>query len=155
MNNRVYIVLIDSINKRVGLNMKDCTLPAKHLHHEGMYGLFGGQIENDETPWEAAIRELSEEINQDIFSYSSINIKYFNTIGHFTYYSLEVDLSGDKTNRSTSCIGKLASACMEGDGLVRTFDFIYSCSELLWYNREQLSATKSIVNSAACRWWTP
>jgi 8-oxo-dGTP pyrophosphatase MutT (NUDIX family) len=65
-----------------------------YIRYPGQWGLFGGHLEPEETPEEALIRELQEEIN-----YSAIALTKFScyededAIRHIYHVPLEVSIS--------------------------------------------------------------
>jgi len=62
----VKIVLIN-LQEKVLLQLR-----ASHVKHGDMWGFWGGYVEKDETPDQAIVREVKEEIDFDIEEYTKI-----------------------------------------------------------------------------------
>ena len=76
-------LIVSSKTKRVLLNIR-----APHKTHGLQWALFGGMVENNETPKDALLRELSEEMNfiPDIEKIYSFDV-YHSKDEQFRYYS--------------------------------------------------------------------
>ena len=76
-------LFVSTNTKRILLNMR-----AAHKTHPLSWSLFGGMVENDETPIEALLRELSEEMNfiPEIEKTYPFDV-YQSKDKHFKYYS--------------------------------------------------------------------
>lgn len=122
---KVYAVLVDTDKKVVGLNIKDSTLPDKVKQYEGKIGFFGGKVESGESHLEAVNRELEEEIPGFVNGEPEVVYEAVNAV----FYKVECDLSGHRHTRDTDRIGQLAKVCREGDGVVRSFNYILRSSE--------------------------
>ena len=56
-------LLIENIEGKVLLQLRDNN---PHIRYPNLWGTFGGQIEDGETPEEAIVRELSEELGYEL-----------------------------------------------------------------------------------------
>lgn len=81
--NGVGALFISTETERVLLNLR-----ADHKSHAECWALWGGMLENDETPKEALLRELSEEMGfmPDIDKIYPFDV-YHSNDGHFKYFS--------------------------------------------------------------------
>lgn len=119
---------MDVNEKKVGLNLKDSTLPEAWLIHEGLINLFGGGIEEGEDPETALKRELDEEIpgfvSEDLLT-QAVRVHEDDQI---IVFAVPADLKGHRHTRDTDQIGRLAKLCKEGDAIVRTIGFVQRAS---------------------------
>lgn len=127
MITRVYALIYDDKAQRALFNRKDGLLPLKLAAFKGLIGLFGGKIEENETPREGLIRELAEEIPDvsfDLTSAKSISVPLWQNEEAEVFY-IPYDLSGD--NKSAPSIHKIRVAvCMGGEGepLLATYNWL-------------------------------
>ena len=143
----VYALLIDLSNQRIGVNLKDATMPTKLRQWEGTICFFGGAIEDGEDERMAMKRELEEEIPGFCTEEEIASMHLIFRIGELTFFGIHTSLSGGKTDRSTSRIGQLARACQEGDGVVRSFDFLMRTNSENFSDHRMQHAIARIVNS--------
>ena len=66
-------------------------LRSKHHSHPGSWSLFGGHIDGPETPEEALIREIKEEINYDLTAYTFIKMTIVEDFGQVYWFYGTVD----------------------------------------------------------------
>jgi len=121
---RAFIVLVDPRAGKVGINIKDSALPDKVMRFEGLINLFGGKVDEGETPEATVRRELTEEIPGFVNQGSIDAMKLAVVEDDYVVFAAETDLSGHRHTRDTDRIGQLAKVCREGDGCVRTIGFI-------------------------------
>lgn len=129
---RAFIVLVDPRTGKVGINIKDSVLPEKVMCFEGLTNLFGGKVEEGETPEAAIRRELPEEIPGFVNNESIDAMKLVVTAKDYVVFAAETDLSGHRRTRDTDRIGQLAKVCREGDGCVRTIAFIRRAHDMFF-----------------------
>lgn len=120
---RVYMILIDHQSQRVAVNIKDCDLPVQCKRLEGLIHLFGGGIKPDESVMQALHREIHEELRDfaETLDLNKIKEMVRGLPPHIIVFALETDLSGTRTNGRMYA---LMNATQEGEGAIRSFDFI-------------------------------
>lgn len=127
MVTRVYALIYDDKTRRLLLNRKDGLLPPNLAAFEGLIGLFGGKIEDGETPMEGLIRELNEEIpgiSFDLDSLQFINVSLWQN-EEVQIFFVPYDLSGD--NKSAPSVHEIRIAvCRGGEGepMLVTYDWL-------------------------------
>lgn len=129
---RVFAILIDRGANRVGLNIKNVTLPERVRQYEGKIALFGGKVEDGESLREALARELAEEVPGFLTHDAVGNAREILADRGVAVFAVDTDLSGTRHNRKTSRIGQLARCCQEGDGVVRSKGFVEDAGENLF-----------------------
>lgn len=127
MITRVYALIYDDKVGRVLLNRKDGLLPKKLAAFEGLIGLFGGKIEDGETPTSGLVRELAEEIpgiSFDLSELKSIDIPLWQNEEAQVFF-IPYDLSGD--NKSAPSVHEIRIAvCKGGEGepMLASYDWL-------------------------------
>ncbi len=86
MKSAVKIILTNTENK-VLLQLRD-----KDHSHTGCWSLFGWHIDGDETPEEALLREVKEEINYTIKKYEFIKEVYVEEFGQVYFFHGTIDV---------------------------------------------------------------
>jgi len=120
---RVFAVLVDVKSPgRVGVNMKDST--EEDWTFEGRIGLFGGEMEPNETTREALERHLARAVPGFLADEDLVKAQIVHDDAMGCVYAVPTDLSGDSKTRDRDRIGALASCCREGDGVVRRIEFV-------------------------------
>lgn len=140
-----YILPIDRVTRRVALNLKDCTMDSSYHHFEGLFSLFGGKVEPGEAVYDAAVREIAEEIPGFLDTAGGVSLRLATQNIAFSLYVVETDLSGGRDDRATSRVGELARCCQEGDGIVRTFDWVWSSPRSAWTSSMILNAILDVI----------
>ena len=93
------------------------------IHYPGKIGLFGGEIEENEKPEEAAIREIKEELSIDIRNpilISTLSLEMMDELRFRRRYFYIVDISRELEQ----------SCCLnEGQGIVKIGQKINICPD--------------------------
>jgi mutator protein MutT len=85
MKSAAKIILINKENK-VLLQLRD-----REHSHAGCWALFGGHIDGPETPEEALVREIKEEINYSLTNYKLIEESYVEDFGKVYWFQGVID----------------------------------------------------------------
>ncbi|MBU1110978.1 NUDIX domain-containing protein [Patescibacteria group bacterium] len=123
MKKAVKIILVNKDNK-VLLQLRD----AQHSH-SGSWSLFGGHIDEGETPADALIREIKEELNHELTNFQFIKKTMVDTFGEVYWYQgiMNVGLSeltlieGDDFNFFT--YGELSKLKISPESKKRLIEF--------------------------------
>ncbi|MBU1975263.1 MAG: NUDIX domain-containing protein [Nanoarchaeota archaeon] len=86
MTSAVKIILTNNENK-VLLQLRD-----NKQSHTGCWALFGGHIDGSETPEEALIREIKEEINYSLSDYKLIKESHVKDFGKVYWFHVTIDV---------------------------------------------------------------
>lgn len=93
---QLYYIILESLvltqtgmllenNGRYLLQLRD---DVPNINYPGKWGLFGGGSEGDETPKQAAVRELKEEIGVDVLESDLVEFKHYFCQGKESYIFL-------------------------------------------------------------------
>ena len=82
---RVSLVILEDAESRVALQLRD-DIPT--ISRPDQWGIFGGRIEENEVPFDAALREIAEELSISLNPHKLSFLRRFDTVEEYKVFYL-------------------------------------------------------------------
>ncbi len=118
-------LILENANREIVLQLRDNSL---HIPYPNCIGTFGGQIETGESPEQAIVREIQEELGYRLADFEYLGNFPFE--GYDIHMFRKVDL-----NLKAECLvvreGQKAVFVSEQDIIQGRYNFAFNCKEIV------------------------